>query len=111
MGIAEALEELRTKLDALEAGPATVGDWHRLDARAARALIAAQHELAQVQREVRGPGEGVSSEPMWLGQHTRVCRVAQIIEELRMIRLCAEGRILELQAEAMERGFTDRIPL
>jgi hypothetical protein len=105
-GIADELTKLHERLDALDDEPATLGDWHRLEARAARLLIAGQHELARVQGEVLAR---CASEPRSPNRHSCVQQLVRILEELRIIRLCAEGRILELQAEAVKCGFSDRL--
>jgi hypothetical protein len=77
MEVADELRALNEKLDQLEQGPAVVGDWHRFEARVARALICAHNQLLQ--------------------SETRALRDA--LEELQMLRLCAQGRLLEYEAE------------
>lgn len=52
MTLAQEVEELNRRLAALEQGPSVAGDWYRLDARAARAMIRARCELTSLQREL-----------------------------------------------------------
>jgi hypothetical protein len=64
--LAASVQALRDRLARLEEGPAVVGDWHRLEAAAARALIAAQN---------LGDEDG------------------EYIDELHLIRMTAQARL------------------
>lgn len=77
MRIADEIEALRDKLEQLEQGPAVIGDWHRLAARIARALICG------------------------------CAATREQIAELRILRMCVESRAVELdEAEDNQRDVT-----
>ncbi len=80
--LAQEVEELNRRLATLERGPSVVGDWHRLDARAARALIRAQCERTALLRD--------------------------LIDQLQMIRLAAQRRVFEHEAAACQRDVSNR---
>jgi len=84
MRLADELTVLREKLEQLERGTPVIGDWQRLEARVARALVAAGCELTV--------GE-IDLERSDLDE----------IEELRSLRLYAECRRFELEACCMHR--------
>ena len=99
---------LHERLAQLEQGPAVIGDWHRLEARAGRALVHGQTQLARLQREMLELVRVEPPAPEWLALLSSVHAVRDTMEEVRIVRLCAESRILELQAEAGQRGFSWR---
>lgn len=107
MKIDDDVGALRSQLDMLEQGPAKLGDWHRLDARAARTLIHAQHRIAALQQELIGFVRAEPPDPAWVGKQREAQRIRELMAELCIIRLCAESRILECEAERNQSGFSN----
>ena len=107
MNVVDELAVVHEKLEQLEEGPAVVGDWHRFEARVGRMLVHAQNELTRLQRDLI---ELVRAEPpdrRWheLQVQTRALRDA--MEELRMLRLCAQSRLFEYEAASAQTDFTN----
>jgi hypothetical protein len=70
---------LSAKLAKLEATSPCAGDWLRLEAAVARAAIAARHEIAGMCPSLVDCDE-----------------VAELMDELRYIKLCAEAQLFVL---------------
>ncbi len=107
MNLADELDGLHGKLAQLEQGDAVVGDWHRFEARAARALVRGQSQLAYLQRQMIELVRIEPPDPRWFGLLSNVHTLRDLMQEIRMVRLCAESRIIELQAEANQREFSN----
>lgn len=110
MKIDDEVEALRSQLDMLEQGPAKLGDWHRLDARAARALIQAQHAIAVLQQDLIGFVRAEPPDPAWVRKQREAQQIREVMAELHIIRLCVESRILEHEAERNQSGFSNWSP-
>ena len=91
------------RLSVLERGPAVVGDWHRLDARAARMMIRAQYELTALQRDLIGFVRAVPPDPGWRQRRTDAQVLRDLVDELQMIRLAAQSRVFEHEAADAQR--------
>ena len=102
-------EALRDKLARLEEGPAVVGDWHRLEASAARALIGAQYELSAIQAEMLDSVRSSPPDPRWHARQRRLQDMREMMDELRLIRMCAQSRLFEIEAEASQTSFRDAL--
>lgn len=107
MNIAEELEGLHARLAQLEQGPAVIGDWHRLVARAGRLLVYGQTQLARLQREMIELVRIEPPEPKWFGLLSSVHTLRDWMEEVRLVRLCTESRLMEMQAESKQGDFSN----
>lgn len=97
MNIDAELEALRDKLAQLEDGPAVIGDWHRLEARIGRALVHGSNQLAVLNRMMLDQLR--ADDVKRFAVQRQLAALRDHMDELRMLRLCAAGRLLELQAE------------
>ena len=70
MRLEDELTALRTRIDELARGPATIHEWQRADLRARTALLEAA-----------------------------CCHAYAQLEQLLLIRMCIESRIFELEAD------------
>jgi len=95
MKIAHELRALHEKLEQLEDGPSVVGDWHRLEARVARMLIHTQNELTGLQRDLIDLVRAEPPDPRWYELQARTRALRDGMQELRMLRLCAQSRLFE----------------
>lgn len=84
MTISDEVTAVRDRLEELEEGPAVIGDWHRLEARIVRALVAGVNQLAAMQRGVR------------------IETLRAELDELCLLRLVTQARLLELAADARQ---------
>lgn len=107
MKLDDDLVALNDKLEQLETGPAVIGDWHRLEARAARLLIHAQNELTSVQRDLIDFVRAEPPDPRWYALQARARRIRDAMEELRMLRMCAQSRLFEYEAEDLQCDFAN----
>ena len=73
------VQALSAKLAKLEAGSPCAGDWLRLEASVTRLAITARHEIAGMCPTLVDCDE-----------------VGELMDELRYIKLCAEGHLFEL---------------
>jgi len=105
MTLSETTHALREKLSRLEDGPSATGDWHRLGAAAARAIIAAQNEIALVQTDMLELVKAAPPDRRWYAAKEQLHQIRGLIEELRLIKLCAESRLFEIAAEQDQSSF------
>lgn len=104
---ADDVTELRERLEQLELGSAAIGDWHRFEARAARAMIHVQNEISLIQADLIDFVKAEPPDPRWYQQNSRVARLRETMDELRMLRLVAQGRIFEHEAEQQQSSFSN----
>lgn len=107
MTLAQEVEELNTRLATLEQGPSVVGDWYRLDARAARTIIRAHYELTSLQRALIEVVRTVPPDPAWHRRRATLQAVRDLVEELQRIRLAAQSRAFEHEAADGQRDFSN----
>lgn len=107
MKLDDELGALHEKLESLEHGPAVIGDWHRLEARVARLMIHAQNELTSVQRELIDFVRAAPPDPRWHQLQSRAQWIRNAMEEMRMIRMCAQSRLFEHEAAEYQKDFMD----
>jgi hypothetical protein len=105
--IHDDFKTLQQRLDQLEAGPAAIGDWHRLEARAARTMVAAQNEIAALQARMLDLVRAEPPHPTWLEAQARIRAIRELMDDLRLIRLSAQGRIFEHEAAATQHDFSN----
>ena len=96
---------LNEKLARLEAGPSVAGDWHRLEAAAARGLIAAQNEIAGIQADMLELVKANPPDRRWYAAQARLHTVRGLMDDLRLVKLCAQSRLFEIEAEANQTDF------
>lgn len=107
MKLDDELAALNDKLEQLETAPSVIGDWHRLEARVARLLIHAQNELTAVQRDLIDFVRAEPPDPRWYELQAHARRIRDAMEELRMLRMCAQSRLFEHEAEDLQRDFSN----
>lgn len=107
MNPADEVEALQQRLAQLEQGPAVIGDWHRLVARAARLMVCGQTQLARLQCEMIELVRTPPPDPKWFGLLSQVHTLRDSMEDVRLVRLCAESRAFELEAEAIQRDVSN----
>lgn len=107
MKLDDELAALHARLEQLESSNAVIGDWHRLEARVARLLIHAQNELTVVQRELIDFVRAEPPDPRWHRLQTHARRIRDAMEELRMLRMCAQSRLFENEAAESQSDFSN----
>lgn len=81
--LAAAVRSLNAKLAVLATGTSCPGDWVRLDAAATRAALVARHELSV--------------------DELACDELAELLDELRYIKLCAQAGMLERSGHVIRR--------
>jgi hypothetical protein len=107
MKFVDELAALHEKLEQLEEGPSVVGDWHRLEARVGRMLIHAQNELTRLQRDLIDLVRVQPPDPRWAELRVQTRALRDGMEELRMLRLCAQSRLFEYEAADAQTEFSN----
>lgn len=99
MQLANEVETLRERFARLEEGASVLGDWLRLEARAARALIHGANQLLCLQREMLELGCDELPDPQWYSKRHVASAVVEAMDEIRVVRMCAQSRVFELEAK------------
>jgi hypothetical protein len=101
MAIDEACS-LRDKVDELAMCAATVEDWRLVDARLFHAMMEGQHEITALQAEMIALVKSSKPNWCWFETHAKLRELREVLDDLRVLRMCVQSRIYELECGAVQ---------
>lgn len=103
MSWTEEADAVRAKVDELALSPCTVEDWRLVDAQLFHALVEAQHEVSAVQRQMLELVKTSKPSWCWFEKQAAMLELREAMDDLRVLRMCVQSRIFELEAGAEPR--------
>lgn len=100
MSVVTEAEALREKVDELALGNASVEDWRLAGACLLHALVEGQQQIDHLQREMVALVKSSKPNWEWFQTHAALRSLRGILDELRVLRMCVQSRIYELEAGA-----------
>lgn len=89
---------IRDRVDELAMQQADLDDWRLADLQLVHALAEAHHQVVQIQAEMRALVESSKPNWCWFEKHAAVRQIREVMEDLRVLRMCVRTRIFELEA-------------
>jgi hypothetical protein len=102
MSLNDEADALRDKINDLALGPSTVEDWRLADARLFHALLEGQLEIQAKQSEMIALVKSSKPNWCWFEAHAAVRELREVLDDLRVLRMCVQSRIYELEAGATQ---------
>jgi hypothetical protein len=96
-------DAVRVKVDELALSRATIDDWRLVDAQLFHAVVEAQQQVAEVQRQMLELAKSSQPSWCWFEKQAEMLELRETIDDLRVLRLCVKSRIFELEAGADQR--------
>jgi hypothetical protein len=100
MSCRDEAEALRDKIDDLAQRSASVDDWKLLDAQLYHALVEGQIEINTLQSEMIALVKSSKPNWCWFQTHQSLRELREVLDDLRVLRMCVQSRIYELDAGA-----------
>src|SRR5688500_9167350 len=98
-------EALRDKIDDLAQRSASVESWKLLDAQLFHALVEGQFEINALQGEMIALVKTSKPNWCWFQTHQSLRELREVLDDLRVLRMCVQSRIYELEAGASQAGL------
>lgn len=102
MSLQDEADALRQKVDDLALGPASLDDWRLADARLFAALVEGRSELNDLQRKMCELVKSHRPDWSWFEVHQQTRRIVEILDDLCVLRMCVQSRIVEEFATVAE---------
>jgi hypothetical protein len=102
MALIDEADALRDQVDELAMCAATLDDWRLVDARLSHALVDGKLEIASLQAEMVALVKSSKPNWCWFQTHSRLRELRELLEDLRVLRMCVQSRIYELEQGAMQ---------
>lgn len=102
MKLEHEAEVLREHVDELALGCAGVEAWRLADARLFHALLEGQLEISTLQSEMVALVKSSKPNWCWFETHAGLRRLREVLDDLRVLRMCVQSRIYELEAGAAQ---------
>ncbi|HEY5948636.1 MAG TPA: hypothetical protein VIV40_24255 [Kofleriaceae bacterium] len=98
MALHDEADALREQVDHLALGPSTVEDWRLADAKLFHAMMEGQLEVQALQGEMIKLVKTTRPSWCWFEKHAAVRELVELLDDLRVLRMCVRSRIYELEA-------------
>ena len=96
-------DAVRIKVDELALSHATIEDWRLVDAQLFHALVEAQQEVCAVQCAMLALVKSSRPSWCWFEKQAEMLALRETMDDLRILRMCVQSRIYELEAGAEQR--------
>jgi hypothetical protein len=98
-------DAVRAKVDDLALSQATVEDWRLVDAQLFHALVEVQQEVTAVRCAMLDLVKSSRPSWCWFEKQAALLELRETLDDLRILRMCVQSRIFELEAGA-EQQYT-----
>ena len=102
MNATEEAESLRDKVDELAMSAATLDDWRLVDARLFHAMVESKLEITSLQAEMIALVKCSKPNWCWFEKHSKLRELRELLDDLRVLRMCVQSRIYELECGALQ---------
>jgi DNA repair exonuclease SbcCD ATPase subunit len=89
---------IRDRVDELAMKQATADDWRLADLQLVHALAEAQQQIATLQGEMVKLIKSSKPNWCWFRTHAEIREIREVMDDLRVLRMCVRTRIFELEA-------------
>jgi hypothetical protein len=93
-------DAVRIKVDELALSRATVDDWRLVDAQLFHALVEAKQQADKLHREMVEVAQSARPDWCWFEKRGEMLELREVMDDLRVLRMCVQSRIFELEAGA-----------
>ncbi len=97
MSWADEAAAVRDRVDQLAMTQASLDDWRFADVQLVHALAEAQHQITTLQAEMVALIKSSKPNWCWFQTHATLREIREVMDDLRVLRLCVRTRIFELE--------------
>jgi hypothetical protein len=99
----EHADAVRARVDDLALSAASLEDWKRVDADLFGALVEVQRLVTELRTEMLELVKAETPSWGWVEKQRVMLELREAMDDLRVLRMCVQSRIFELEAGAEQR--------